>query len=159
MRERAIYFDMDGTIANLYGFDGWLDFLHAENVEPYAACEPCVNVQKFITIVRDLQAKGYTIGVISWGAMGGSREYTRAVKRAKVEWLRKWFADVFTEIHVIKYGTPKFSVAKIKNAILVDDNADVRHKWHGLTIDATNKKEMLGHLARLAAWETRTAVR
>ena len=32
----AIYFDMDGTIADLYGFDGWLDYLHAEDVKPYA---------------------------------------------------------------------------------------------------------------------------
>ena len=28
---KAIYFDMDGTIADLYGVDGWLDSLVAAN--------------------------------------------------------------------------------------------------------------------------------
>ena len=151
MRERAIYFDMDGTLANTYNVDNWLDKLHAEDVSPYLECEPRVNVQSFINVVRKLQAKGYTVGVISWGAMGGTREYTRAVKRAKVEWLRRYFEDLFTEIHVVKYGTSKHSVAKIKNAILVDDCAEVRHQWKGFTIDANNIKEMMGHLGRLLA--------
>ena len=28
---KAIYFDLDGTIADLYGVEGWLDDLIAEN--------------------------------------------------------------------------------------------------------------------------------
>ena len=27
---KAIYFDMDGTIADLYGVNGWLDYLVGE---------------------------------------------------------------------------------------------------------------------------------
>ena len=26
---KAIYFDMDGTIADLYGYEGWLEMLQA----------------------------------------------------------------------------------------------------------------------------------
>ena len=33
---RTIWFDMDGTIANLYGVDNWLDKLHASDASPYA---------------------------------------------------------------------------------------------------------------------------
>ena len=30
-----ICFDMDGTIANLYGVENWLAYLVAEDVKPY----------------------------------------------------------------------------------------------------------------------------
>ena len=33
--EKAIYFDMDGTIANLYAVENWLDMLRAFNPTPY----------------------------------------------------------------------------------------------------------------------------
>lgn len=41
-----------------------------------------------------------------------------------------------TEFHCVKYGTPKHQTAKIKDSILVDDNAQVRAAWHGETINA-----------------------
>lgn len=149
---RAIYFDMDGTIADLFGYENWLDHLHNSCTLPYVDCTPLVNPNKLRKVLDKFKAKGYTVGVISWGAMGGSTEYTRAVKRAKTEWLNKWFGDTFTEIHVVKYGTPKHSTAKIKDSILVDDSANVRAAWkNGATIDATNCEEMMKTLAQLAA--------
>lgn len=148
---RAIYFDMDGTIADLYGYDNWLNLLHNSDPVPYSECAPLVNTKEFCKVAKQLKANGYTMGVISWGAMGGSTEYTREVKKAKMAWLRKHFGDTFSEIHVVKYGTPKHNVAKIKNAILVDDNADVRASWNGSTIDASNCGEMMKALASLAA--------
>lgn len=149
---RAIYFDMDGTINRFYEVSNWLEKLHKEDVSPYIDALPRENYDKLCEVLNKLKSNGYTIGVISWGAMGGSVKYTRAVKRAKVEWLNKWFGNVFSEIHVVKYGTPKHNVAKIKNSILVDDNADVRAAWkNGSTIDATNCGEMMNALVQLAA--------
>ncbi len=149
---RAIYFDMDGTIADLFGYDNWLDHLHNSRTLPYADCAPLVDPADFCKIIAQLKAKGYTIGVISWGAMGGSNEYTKAVKQAKTAWLHKWFGDIFSEIHVVKYGTPKHNVARIKNSIIVDDSACVRAAWkNGVTIDASNCEEMMKNLALLAA--------
>ena len=37
---KAIYFDMDGTIADLYGRDGWLDDLMNEYTRPYREVIP-----------------------------------------------------------------------------------------------------------------------
>lgn len=31
---RAIYLDLDGTVAKLYNYPNWLDLLHAEDVRP-----------------------------------------------------------------------------------------------------------------------------
>ena len=38
----SIIFDMDGTIADLYGVDDWLTKLRNEDISPYLECEPLV---------------------------------------------------------------------------------------------------------------------
>lgn len=134
---KAIYFDMDGTIADLYGYDNWLEMLHAEDTTPYEECGCLVDIEELREVLNNFIAAGVTIGIISWGAMGGSREYCKRTRKAKIEWCEKYFPNVFTEYHVVKYGTPKHYVRKIKDSILVDDNADVRQAWKGETVDAT----------------------
>ena len=148
---KAIYFEMDGTIADLYGYDGWLELLRAEDTTPYEDCGVLVDVEKLREVLDGFMFAGIKIGVISWGAMGGSREYCKRTREAKKEWCEKYFPGVFTEFHVVKYGTPKHRVCKEKNSILVDDNADVRNAWKGETIDATKNiilalKELLERL-------------
>lgn len=146
---KAIYWDLDGTLANLYNYPNWLDMLHAEDVTPYANCEPRVNMSELNNILCEFATLGVTIGVISWGAMNSSNEYTRATKKAKKAWCEKYLTCV-TEFHVVKYGTPKHVTAKIKDSILVDDNADVRKAWkNGATIDASKSEEMMKNLRQL----------
>ena len=36
----TIFFDMDGTIADLYGVENWLDYLIASDVLPYEIAKP-----------------------------------------------------------------------------------------------------------------------
>lgn len=148
----AVYFDMDATICALYDYPNWLELLHEENTEPYEKALPCVNVQKFITVVRNLQAKGYTIGIISWSAKNGSIEYNKRVRAAKLAWVKNYFGNIFDEFHVVKYGTPKHQVANIKDSIIVDDDSRVRGMWkNGVAIDATDTCAMMESLERLAA--------
>lgn len=134
---KAIYFDLDGTIADLYSYENWLGLLRAENTEPYEHCSCMVDFVELKKVLNKFIAAGITIGVISWGAKDGSREYCKRTRKAKKDWCDRYFSDVFTEFHVVKYGTPKHHVRKIKDSILVDDNADVRQAWKGETIDAT----------------------
>lgn len=145
---KAVYFDMDGTIANLYGVDGWLDALHNEDVSPYAVAAPLVDMDKLNAICAALQAVGIVIGVISWSAKGGSKEYNAEVRKVKREWIKTYLPCV-TEFHVVKYGTPKHRVRKIDNSILIDDCAEVRDAWDGLTINAA--KDFVKVLDVLAA--------
>lgn len=145
---QAVYFDMDGTIANLYGVDGWLDALHNEDATPYVVAAPLVDMDKLNAICAALQAVGIVIGVISWSAKGGSKEYNAEVRKVKREWIKTYLPCV-TEFHVVKYGTPKHRVRKIDNSILVDDNAEVRDAWDGLTINAA--KDFVKVLDMLAA--------
>lgn len=144
---KAIYFDMDGTIADLYGYNGWLELLQAEDTAPYEECGVLVDIEELRNVLNNFINAGVTIGIISWGAMNGSKEYCRRTRKAKIEWCERYFPNVFTEYHVVKYGTPKHHVRKIKDSILVDDNEDVRNAWRGETIDATkNIIELLRQL-------------
>ena len=144
----TIYFDMDGTIADLYNYNDWLEMLQNENIEPYANCSP-IEIDEVREVLNSLVGLGWTIGVISWSARNGSKEYNRATRKAKKQWINTYLPGIVSEFHVVKYGTPKHYVCKVKDSILVDDNADVRARWHGQTIDATDSKKMLENLKKL----------
>ncbi len=63
---KAIYFDMDGTIADLYGVENWLDSLIHEQTKPYRVAKPLVNMRKLGRLLNLLKEQGYHIGIVSW---------------------------------------------------------------------------------------------
>lgn len=128
-----IYLDMDGTIADLYGVDNWLDDIVNNNDRPYRIAKRMVNEQVLINLVK----LGYELGIVSWLAKNSNKEYDKMVRNAKREWLKENFPNIhFAEIHIVKYGTPKSRVIKEKNGILFDDEKPNREEWKGLAIDA-----------------------
>ena len=146
---KTLCFDMDGTIADLYGVDGWLEMLRAENPAPYEIAKPLCDMLELALILNILQLEGWTIGVITWGAKNASAEYNKAVAQAKKEWLeRNNFPIDFFSFQA--YGTPKKNAVKnrIGRNILIDDNKEVRAKWNGETIDAATQN-ILEELTKL----------
>lgn len=121
-----VYFDMDGTIADFYGVEGWLDAITRGDTMPYDTAPTMGNIERLAALCA---AYGATVGVISWLARGSSPDYDKAVRRAK----RAWLTDNFpwaTEIHIIKHGTPKQYAAKAKtDAVLIDDECRNCEKW------------------------------
>lgn len=151
--QKAIYFDMDGTVADLYNVTDWLNKLQNSDVSPYVEAAPLVDMNELNNILQKFVALGFVIGVISWSAMNGSKEYNKATRKAKKAWIKENMPTV-SEFHVVKYGTNKHTVAKIRGSILVDDNAQVRKAWEryteeNYTIDATDSVEMLKSLEKL----------
>lgn len=146
--DKAIYFDMDGTIANLYGQKNWLKKLRAEKTAPYEKATPMVDMKALKATLNSLREKGYKLGIITWLAKDSTQEYKRAVRCAKQDWLDKHFGlGYFDKIHMVQYGTPKHKVATIKNALLFDDNEEVRQAWNIGT--AHNEKDILATLRAL----------
>lgn len=146
--DKAIYFDMDGTIADLYGQKNWLKNLRKEKTAPYEKAAPLVNIPALKAALDTLRGKGYTLGVITWLAKESSKEYKQAVRLAKLDWLDKHFGlGYFDKIHMVQYGTPKHQVATIKDAVLFDDNEDVRKAWKIGT--AHDEKNILATLRAL----------
>lgn len=40
----TIFFDMDGTLADFYGVENWLEYLNAEDTLPYEVAKPLHNM-------------------------------------------------------------------------------------------------------------------
>lgn len=125
---RKIIFDMDGTIADLYGVADWLPKLRAEDESPYLNAEPMVNMGALVNILQELRDLGWLIVVTSWLAMNSSKEYKDKVRQAKREWILKYDLPI-DEIHLVQYGTPKQKCTKGDVQILIDDSADVRKSF------------------------------
>jgi len=132
----TIFFDMDGTIADLYGVENWLDYLIASDTLPYAIAKPLLRLNSLARVLNRLQKEGYRIGIISWLSKSGTEEYNNAVTETKKNWLKKHLTSVhFDEINIVKYGTPKQMFARTENDILFDDEEKNRNNWTGKAFD------------------------
>ena len=139
-----INFDMDGTIANFYGVENWLDYLKAEDTKPYEIAKPLFNFSAFARLLNKAKRNGYEIAVISWTSKNGSAEYDKAVESAKCEWLAKHLPSVeWDEITVVPYGTPKDNFRKSADDVLFDDEEPNRKAWNGKAYDVNNILEIL----------------
>ena len=135
---KTLVFDMDGTIANLYGVEGWLDDLRASDPRPYEVAEPMYDMEVLTAILQVLKYMGWKVVVTTWLAKGSSKEYDALIREAKIAWLEKYNFP-YDEIHLVKYGTTKANCTRKIGGfqILVDDNEQVRRGWTlGDTIDA-----------------------
>ena len=144
-----IYFDMDGTLANLYGIDNWVDRLESYDSSVYEEAKPLFNFRQFARILNKLQDKGIYIGIISWNSKCGDNKYHEAVKMAKKRWLAHHLPSVaWDEIHIVKYGAPKHFNCQDNSGILFDDNEGVRKLWdkRGMSF---SEKDIIEVLSRL----------
>ena len=139
---KIICVDMDGTIADLYGVENWLDHLNNFNPLPYAVADPMWDMDALSEVLNALRANHIEIRIISWLSKESCRDYDHAVRKAKREWLVKYNFP-FDHFHGVAYGATKADsvrkyLADDESAILIDDNAKVREGWTlGDTIDPT----------------------
>lgn len=154
---KAIYFDMDGTIADLYNVEDWENKLTSHNVTPYQEAAPMWDMKKLNCILTALNLMGVTIGVVSWLAIGSNKDYDKQTRKAKKEWIEQYLPCI-EEIHFVKHGTPKHNCVKVKaEAILIDDNAEVCGAWtRGNTINPTCEdivEKLENLLYELTGWD------
>lgn len=132
-----IWFDMDGTLANLYGVENWLPMLRAFDPTPYRKAKPLVNMQALAHMLNNRQKQGMEICIISALSKDSNAEYDEAVKNAKREWLKKHLPSVrFDEIRFVPYTYPKNNVNS-GNDVLFDDEARHLEAWTGTAYHAT----------------------
>ena len=135
---KTLVIDMDGTIANFYGVQGWLEDIRKGNPRPYIVAEPLYDMDILCSILTLLKLKGWEIAITSWLAKDSDKKFDELTRQAKKEWLAQYNFP-FDEIHLVKYGTTKANCTR-KNGgfqVLVDDNEQVRKGWNlGATINA-----------------------
>ena len=150
---KMVCFDMDGTIADLYGVKDWLTDLRRYNAMPYRKAEPMWDMTELTDLLRKVQAIGIEVRIITWLSKESTADYDRAVRQAKRDWL-EFYGFPYDHFHGVQYGATKAdSIRKYldegETAILFDDNAKVRQGWHmGEAIDptTTNIIEVLRNL-------------
>lgn len=126
----TIWFDLDGTIADLYGVDNWLEYLIAGDPYPYEQAAVLVNMSLLARYLNRLQRMGYQLGIISWTSKNGTDLYNGEVALTKMLWLHKHLNSVhWDSINIVKYGTPKDTFKNTQFDILFDDEEKNRDTW------------------------------
>ena len=146
---KTLVFDMDGTIADLYGVEDWLKDLRAENPRPYQVAEPMYNMVVLSELLNILKDMGWRVVVTTWLAKESTPAYDALVREAKIEWLAK-YGFPYDEIHLVKYGTTKANCTRKYGGlqILFDDNEKIRKGWTlGEAVDAN--ENIMEYLANL----------
>lgn len=125
----TIWLDMDGTIVDLYGENGWLDDLKKERTKPYRNAKPLVNMKEFTKVVKQKQNSGVQFGIISWTSKNSTQEYHEKVAATKRKWLSTHCPNInWDSIHIVEYGTPKEEFGQ-RGDVLVDDELRNRQQW------------------------------
>lgn len=139
---KMVCFDMDGTIADLYGVENWLPMLRDFDPTPYEVAEPMWQMAELAEVLNLLRAVGVEIRIITWLSKDSTPQYDAEVREAKRNWLAEQNFP-FDHFHGVQYGATKAdSIRRYlpngETAILIDDNAKVRNGWHmGEAIDPT----------------------
>lgn len=145
--EKKIWFDMDGTIADLYGVPGWLDYLMNDDTYPYDNATPMLNFSLLARYLNKLQREGWQIGIISWTSKSGTDIYNGEIALAKLVWLHQHLKSVsWDEIKIVKYGVNKYN--ECGGGILFDDEERNRNEWLDESYEPSQIMEVLKSLLR-----------
>lgn len=147
MPNKILNFDMDGTIADLYGVPNWLEQLRNFSIAPYELARPLVPMEALSRHLNRLQANGYCLRIISWTSKESTPEYDAAIVQAKCSWLKRHLPSViWDEILIVPYGTPKHTLGVIPGGILFDDSVPVRRAWGEGAYDEMHMMQILRSL-------------
>ena len=142
-----IWFDMDGTIADLYGVENWLEMLIAHDETPYAIAKPIVNLSVLARLMNKVQRKGFEICIVSALAKDSTAEYDERVRNEKIKWLANHLKSVhFDEIRFVPYWYTKNDVNTGAD-VLFDDEERHLEKWTGTAVHASKMIETLKAIA------------
>lgn len=125
-------FDMDGTIADLYGVENWLDALRSFSARPYAEAAPMMNFSALARQLNAAQRKGAKLVIISWASKCSNPAFHANISMAKQNWLAKHLPSVhWDEIHIVPYGKNKAEVCGVDgiNFHLFDDEQQNCNAW------------------------------
>lgn len=130
MKKQKVYLDMDGTIANLYGIDNWLERLRKEDTTIFLECNPLISEKDLLKV---FPPKSHEIIILSMTPLNCSKSYHENVITQKNKWLDIHFPSITKRIYK-KYGNNKNLKNSVK-AILVDDNETIRNNYKGMALN------------------------
>ena len=129
MKKQVVYLDMDGTIANLYGMNNWLENLINEVEGLFLECEPFITEEELLNY---FPSEEYELRICSMTPLNATKEYCQVVINEKNQWLDKYFPSITHRVYMA-YGNNK-NLKNTVNHILIDDNETIRNSYKGLAL-------------------------
>ena len=103
MKKQVVYLDMDGTIANLYGMENWLENLINEVEGLFLDCEPFITEEE---LLKFFPTEEYELRICSMTPLNATEEYCQVVINEKNQWLDKYFPSITHRVYMA-YGNNK----------------------------------------------------
>lgn len=132
MKKTTVYFDLDGTLFDLYGKTNWLDFLENEKSGIFIEGNfmPNIEIGKLLELISKLLSYGVNFEVITWLPKQASKNYEEICEKEKRIWVEKNLPFI-KKINCQSYGIPKQKAInkKASRMILIDDNEDICRNW------------------------------
>ena len=139
----TVWFDMDGTIADLYGVDNWLEQIKTDNEKPFVIAKPLVDTTALEELMNGIQRKGHKIGIVTCLVGGATKNFNKKVIKAKKNWLEQNLKNVkFDKIVFLEYEDVKNQVNDGTD-ILFDDEDRHLEKWTGKAVKACYMMETM----------------
>ncbi len=148
-RKIMLYFDMDGTIADLYDHENWLEKIR-DGESIFNELKKMPKTDKIIKYLNKIKqySDDVKVNIITWLPMDATIPQMIQYTDEKIQWTEKNFVPVSAFI-ALPYGSPKHkAIIKEEKAyhLLFDDNAEVRNEWQGknkIAFDENNIVEVL----------------
>lgn len=129
MKKIKVYLDMDGTIADLYNEENWLEKLQKEDKKVFLNAKPMITEKK---LKKFFPSDRYELTILSMTPKNASKKYIANVIDQKNQWLDKYFPSITKRIYK-NYSNNK-NLKNSKNAILIDDNKNIRDNYKGIAL-------------------------
>lgn len=144
----TIWFDMDGTIYELYKIPNWLERVRAFDPTVFSDGLPRHNHERINRAIEALMEAGWQVGVLTWApkGLGWDDKGLHTIGSQKFGWLCRFFPALADgKFACLPYGESKAQfIEDMGDArdlnILVDDNKWVRADWrsHGENFKTIN---------------------
>lgn len=137
---KVVYFDMDGTIANLYAVNDCFKRLDALDANVYSEALP---INKYIDMLKEFKHMGYKVIILSCLGMISEPTFDKNTIDNKNKWLDKYVGTEYIDERIYIPNT-KHKEQYIKEyGILVDDDIRVLYNWQYDRIWANNKDKAI----------------
>ena len=132
------WFDMDGTIYDLYKQAGWLQALRSEDWErAFYLGKPRAHIDRINAAIEALAGNGWKVGIITWAPKGYGWDDEQIEEVAMVK--HRWACEFTPFLADCSFACIPYGVSKAQFLLdmeqagelnyLVDDNKEVRKDW------------------------------
>jgi histidinol phosphatase-like enzyme len=137
---KIVYFDMDGTLADLYGVTNVFKRLDALDANVYSEAKP---IDTYINMLKEFKNMGYKVIILSCLGMISDKQFDKDTVRNKGLWLDKYVGKQYIDERIYIPNTKHKEQYINEYGILVDDDDKVLMNWNYDRIKAINNNKAI----------------